>query len=281
MTRNRKRWFGRLFLLLGLVGFGSAGMVGAVLGGQSLYGWMVTAGDFSVSDIVVSGNEAVPAEEIIALSGIARGDNIFRSDPVEARERLSRDQRFEQVFVKRRLPKGIHIYLKERKPVAFIQLDRLYGVDADGALMPLPPVDRLPSLPILTGIVPESGGLLQSFREGYTSFETLSDSILYNAKVERALYVVDMIRAFDPAFMDRVSEIHVQHVHDPIVYTADNGTAIRLGIGHYPDKIRRLEGIMERLKRDKIETRWIDLRFDNQVIVRPLFTADPSDSTKS
>lgn len=281
MTSNRWRWFRRLCLLIAgilIAGFGSAGLV---LSGQSLHRWMRMSPRFAVADIVVSGNDVVGEAEIISLSGIARGENIFGVDPLDAQERLQRDQRFEDVFVRRAMPGRIYIYLNERKPVALVQLDRMYGVDYNGELLPAPPLDRMAGLPVITGILPEHNEIAKAFAEGRVTFAAMSDSILYNAKVDRAIYLIEMIRAFAPEFVDRISEVHVNQIHDPVMYTTDTGTAVRLGIGHYPDKIKRLRQILERLQQDRIDTRWIDLRFDHQVIIRPILTADQADTTRS
>ncbi|MBM3263005.1 MAG: FtsQ-type POTRA domain-containing protein [candidate division Zixibacteria bacterium] len=281
MTPNRRRWFGHLFLLVGGVLATGSGAAGAVIAGQSVYAWMLYSPRFSIREIVVTGAETVGVDEIAAISGIARGDNIFQADPIDAGERLRRDRRFDDVFVRRVMPGRIDIFLKEKKPVALVQLDRMYGVDYNGELLPTPASDRITSLPIITGVVPEQGGIVESFAEGRTSFAEMADSIHYNVKVDRAIYIIEMIRAFSPGFVDRISEVHVDQIHDPVVYTTETGTTVRLGIGHYPDKIKQLEQILTRLKEDKIETRWIDLRFDNQVIVRPILTADAADTLKS
>lgn len=281
MTRNSRAWFKRAFTLFFLLVLTGAGTTCVVLGSQSLYQWMRSAPAFAVGDIAVTGLDVAPKSEIIALAGIARGENIFRTDLIAAQTRLERDRRFENVFVRRILPNHIEIFLRERKPIALVQLDQLYGVDYNGQIVPAPPLERLSNLPVITGILTDKSSLVQDVVDDQTTFQALSDSILLNSKVDRALYVIEMIRTFAPEFVNAISEVNVALAHDPIIYTMANSTAVRLGIGHYPGKIKRLNQIFERLKQDKIDTRWIDLRFDGQVIIRPIFTADNADSLKS
>lgn len=281
MTRNTRVWLKSVFTFLSVLALTGAGTTSVVLGSQSVYQWMQSAPTFAVSDVAVIGADVASKSEIIALSGVARGENIFRTDLIAAQTRLEHDRRFENVFVRRILPNHIEIYLRERKPIALVQLDQLYGVDYDGQIVPAPPLERLSNLPVVTGILSEKSSLIQAVVDGKTTFQALSDSILLNARVDRALYVIEMIRTFAPEFVNQISEVNVALAHDPIIYTTANSTAVRLGIGHYPGKIKRLNQIFERLKQDKIDTRWIDLRFDGQVVVRPIFTADNSDSSKS
>ena len=270
MKRNRTHPAIRLMLGLaaGLLLSGVA--AGLAMGSLALSEWTKTSPAFNLNIIDVAGNRFVGKEDIIAVSGLERGRNIWSADLAETERRFMLDRRFEQVTIIRSLPGTIVVRLKELQPIAFVQLDRLYGVSERGALIPLPPGNGLPDLPVIT--VDASGYLRtpDAAEPGDRTFETLRDAMLANPEMARALYLMRVLRTMAPGMYDELSEIHVSSPDDPIAYMVEGGLAIRFGTGHYPRKIEMLRRTVEKLETDAIRTRLIDLRFKDQVIVRPI-----------
>lgn len=277
MKRNRSRLKHVLLLMVYILSV-SGILTGICTGGMALYRWMMTASEFAIAEIKVYDNELVRSDEIIALSGLNPGDNIFRVNLHEAMVGLKRDPRLLRVFLRRALPNRIHVYVVERNPVAIIQLDRLYGVDADASLIPLPTTDRLPNLPVITGFQPEGSVRVSRGRPMDARGDGVTAAILQSPMMHRAIYVIGQLQTLSPELLDRISEVHVRDPDDPILYTMRDGMAIRLGVGRYPTKLKRLRTMFERLKRDSISTSSIDLRFKNQVIVRPIVTGTPQNT---
>jgi cell division protein FtsQ len=255
-------------------------VAGAALGGQSLYRWALTSPEFALKQITVTGNELVPADEVIALAGLSEGDNLFRIDLTEAGVRMALDRRFKKVLLRRHLPDRVEIVIRERPMLALIQLDRLYGIDTDGHILPLPSVDRLPGLPLISGLVDGPGRISAAAFTDQAGYGVgIPDTIGYDPRVQRGLYVIETVKAFEPEFIDRISEINVSDPANPVVYMNDNGASVRLGVGNYPQKLKRMRATLDQLKADHIETRWIDLRFNNQVIIRPIVNRDTDGKT--
>ena len=252
------------------------------MGGLELSRWTKTSPAFNLKTIDVEGNIAVGREEIITVSGLERGRNIWSADLEETERRLRMARRFEQVALTRRLPGTVVVRVKELQPIAFVQLDRLYGVSEGGELIPLAPGNGLPDLPVIT--VDASSYLrgpdAAASRDGTESpdaaasrdrsFETLRDAMRGSPEMARALYLMRVLRTMSPGMYDELSEINVSSPDDPIAYMVEGGLAIRFGTGHYPRKIEMLRRTVERLEADAIRTRLIDLRFKDQVIVRPI-----------
>ena len=270
MKLNRKHPVFRLMrgLAAGLLASGAA--VGLVMGGLALSEWTRTSPAFNLDTIVVAGNSAVGKEEIVTVSGLERGRNIWSADLGETERRLMLYRRFEHVELTRKLPGTVVIRVEELQPIALVQLDRLYGVSERAELIPLSPGNGLPDLPVITV---DAAGYRRATDDGESRdrrFETLRDAMLSDPEVNRALYLMRVLRAMSPGMYEELSEIHVSSPNDPIAYMVEGGLAIRFGTGHYPRKIEMLKRTVERLEADAIRTRLIDLRFKDQVIVRPI-----------
>lgn len=240
------------------------------MGGLELSRWTKTSPAFNLKAIDVEGNIAVGKEEIITVSGLERGRNIWSADLEETERRLMMARRFEQVALTRRLPGTVVIRVKELQPIAFVQLDRLYGVSEAGELIPLTPGNGMPDLPVVTVDVSSYLRGPDAAESRDRSFETLRDAMRGSPEMARALYLMRVLRTMSPGMYDELSEIHVSSPDDPIAYMVEGGLAIRFGTGHYPRKIEMLRRTVERLEADAIRTRLIDLRFKDQVIVRPI-----------
>lgn len=259
-------------LMLGIaVGLLSSGVViGLAIGSMALSKWTKSSPAFNLNTIDVVGNSTVGKEEIITVSGLERGRNIWSADLEETEKRLLLDRRFVQVALTRRLPGTVVVRVKELPPIAFVQLDRLYGVSELGELIPLSAGNGLPDLPVITVGASSYRREPDAVEPGDRSFETLRDAMLDNPEMARALYLMRVLRTMSPGMYDELSEIHVSSPNDPIAYMVEGGLAIRFGTGHYPRKIEMLRRTVEKLESDAIRTRLIDLRFKDQVIVRPV-----------
>ena len=273
MNSNRMRFTYRLMTGLAIVLLASGTTAGLVMGGLALSRWTENSPVFNLDAIVVEGNRIADKEDIIRVSGLEMGRNIWSADLEETGRRLMLDTRFDRVALSRRLPGTVVVQVKELQPIAIVQLDRLYGVSERAELIPLSPGNGLPDLPVITidasGFRPESGAA----ESRDLHFETLREAMLVDPEMGRALYLMRVLRAMSPGMYDELSEIHVSRPNDPIAYMVEGGLAIRFGTGHYPRKIEMLRRTVERLEADAIRTRLIDLRFKDQVIVRPVVSS--------
>ena len=75
---------------------------------------------FSVKQIVVTGNSAVSAEEVIRASGIRRGDSIFSLNEKTVEEWITSDYRLQYRYMVRELPSTVLISVREREPCCWL-----------------------------------------------------------------------------------------------------------------------------------------------------------------
>ena len=91
---------------------------------------------FTVDGITVAGNKAISDEEIIKLSEIKVGDNIFDSHPMLAQKRIKKNLYIEKVDVRRMLPNRIEIIVDERSGKAQLADGKTFViVDEEGKVL--------------------------------------------------------------------------------------------------------------------------------------------------
>ena len=172
------------------------------------------------------------------------------------------------VFLRPEYPNHISIFVDEKRPVAYIQLDRMYGLDEDAAVIPLTTTERLPDLPVITG----SGNLRPDMFE--TSGEgRVNPSAENEFSLIQALYIIEKLRSHSSEMLSRISEVYIADPIDPILFTTEDGIVVRIGVGSLTDKLERLDSMLTQLENVDIKTPIIDLRFRDQVIIRPIITA--------
>ena len=106
----------------------------------------------AVADVRVEGREATDRDTILAALGAAPGTPILAVNPSRAREQIEKLPWVHSAVVERRLPDTIYIRLVERKPLALWQHGgKLDLIDREGAVIPVPHLDRFAKLPMVVG----------------------------------------------------------------------------------------------------------------------------------
>jgi len=123
---------------------------------------------FSVRAVYVEGRKEATRQKLISALDIAIGDAIFGFDPVKAQNRLVQLGWVAEARIERHLPDAIHIYLKERKPIAIWQRKKKFVlVDKFGEVIGQEGVARFSDLKIIVGDgAPAHAADLLSMMEG-------------------------------------------------------------------------------------------------------------------
>lgn len=91
---------------------------------------------FIVDGIAVAGNKEISDEEIVKLSKIETGENIFDIQPWFAERRIKKNLYIEDVKVKRKLPNKIEITVEERRcRVQFVKGKQFVVTDGEGMVI--------------------------------------------------------------------------------------------------------------------------------------------------
>ncbi len=78
---------------------------------------------FSVGQVFVYGNEVVSAEEIVEMTDLKFGANIFRVSTVQAVQKVLVHPRIKSLSINRKLPDTLKVTVVERKPLALVICD--------------------------------------------------------------------------------------------------------------------------------------------------------------
>jgi cell division protein FtsQ len=208
-----------------------------------------------VSEVRVEGMHYLDAARVQKESGLAAGQDVFAVDPARARQKLLLDPRIAQAQVERRLPLGLLVRIVEREPVMLVSHGVPWEIDSAGVL--LEPLGRgvVADVPLLVG----------------PRFERLpAGAMVRTDEVRRGLAWVAVLAARELQIAGQVSEVDVS---DPTStgLTLLDGT--RVLATSWPPGVSRLSAlrvVLADLKQRGTEANEVDMRFEDQVIVRPV-----------
>lgn len=91
---------------------------------------------FTVDGITIAGNKDIPDSEILKLSELKTGENIFDIHPMAAQRRIKKNLYIEDADVSRKLPNMVEIIVKERSGKAqFIKGNKYVVTDNEGRVL--------------------------------------------------------------------------------------------------------------------------------------------------
>lgn len=209
---------------------------------------------FSVRDIRVEGARYLDVPAVIAAAGVQTGSDLFAVDLDRTRQALLLNPRIARARVSRALPAGLRLRIEERTPVLLVEHGAPWELDSTGVLLPPLAAGVVADVPMLVG--PE----VASLKPG-----TLVDS----PEVMRGLAWVRALGVRELQLAGNVSEIDVSEPRMTAL-TLMNGT--RVLTPAWPPGVRTLSAlrvVLADLQQRGTVAREVDLRFDQQVIVRP------------
>jgi len=208
---------------------------------------------FAVSSIEVIGNKSVSVEDVIKLSGLMRGENIFKVDLAGAEEKIHINSMIEEVSIERKLPRTIVIQIKERIPVALIPAaEGFLEIDINGYVLGKITNFEGNQLPIITGV-----NFLPTVALG---------TKLESSELQMGL---KMVAQMDSRAKELVAEIDVFDPQQLKVYTIQ-GAEVRFGdASNFQEKFSRFLAILkEEEKNNRLnDIEYIDVSFSGKPVV--------------
>ncbi|NLW45541.1 MAG: FtsQ-type POTRA domain-containing protein [Syntrophomonadaceae bacterium] len=209
---------------------------------------------FFIEDIEVTGNHIVPTQEIIALSGINTGQNIFKFKTEASQKAIEVIPYVRQAEVKRIFPNRVRISVVEREAWAYvIHNGGVLVIDNEGVCL-----DKLEMMGETDLLVISIAGIEERVVEG--------QKVNPNA-VELIRYIS---QALPDDLMQEVSEFHYSSTGQVTVFTLD-GTEVRLGGKERMDeKISYWRRVIKKQKEEDNHSgfEYIDLRFKGQPVIQ-------------
>ncbi len=207
-----------------------------------------------VREIQVEGTRYLDGSRIGEMAGLHVGDELFGLDLTRARQALLLDPRIARASVRHAWPRGVRVRIVEREPVLLVRHGVPWELDSTGVL--LPPLARgvVADVPLLTG--PDFSRL----RAG---------TQVLTPEVRRGLAWVRALAARELQLAGEVSEVDVSDPRATGILLM-SGTRV-LGPAWPPGArvLSELRVVLADLRQRGIAAEDVDLRFENQVVVRP------------
>lgn len=226
--------FGRVVRLVLIAAASLAGLalVAALLVAGYLY---VSKSDyFTIKWINISGNERTDGNAIKETAGLDKNVNIWTFDADEAAAEISTLPWLAEVRVTKKWPDTVSIDVNEHRPRVLVNLGRLYYMNDKGEpFRELAPGEN-PSLPIVSG---------------FSEDDLMSPGPRVRSALEEVFWLVDTLNARNDEFkLDNISEINYDMVRGLTLFTKSGGLEVKIGLGAYEEKFRRLGRVLAHLK---------------------------------
>jgi len=251
-----RRWNGRPRMLRSVrIGLALAGFAGLALAAARLPWRQLRERVAVVQEVRIEGTLYLDAARVGEIAGLRAGDDLIALDLERARQSLLLDPRISRAEVTRAWPRDVRVRIVEREPVLVVTHGTPWEVDSAGVL--LQPLARglTADVPLLTG--PDF-----SRQRAGTQVLTL--------EVRRGLAWVRALAARDLQLLVGVSEVDVS---DPLATSVLLGNGTRVLAPAWPPGARALSAlrvVLSDLQRRGVLAGEVDLRFENQVVVRPV-----------
>jgi cell division protein FtsQ len=208
---------------------------------------------FPVQRVEVRGTKRLNHAEIIALTGVTPGQNMLALRLKTVGQQVLTNPWVASVRVQRFFPGTIAVSIKEREPVAVINMGLLYYLDANGE--PFKPLSHGDSLdfPVVTGISED---------------DLNSDPATTKDALKTACDLIAALRQHGSFILADVSEIHYDRPHGFTLYTTAGALPIRIGSDGFDSKLQRFARIYENLMTQRSVLQYIDLDYSDRIVVK-------------
>lgn len=234
-------------VLLGLVGL--AGFHGVRL--ADARGWLAL---FQIREVRVVGVRVANPNVLVAEAGLM-GEVLHYWSPLGPyAERVERDPLIASARIRRRFPNRLTLDVTERRPVAFLALDRLTPVDSAGVVLPVSAFHAGWDAPVVRLAWP-AGRLARSGRIGSGP---VGELLIWLQAVERDLPA--LAREISSVELARSGTITLRLVHAEGTVLVASDTPVA--------KLALLDDVLRDLREKSLSYRQLDLRFKDQIVVR-------------
>ena len=217
--------------------------------------WIQDNHAFAVKNVFVYGNSLLTKSEIIKAARVDRQSHILKADLQAIRARLESVPEIKSVRVARILPSSLRIEVVERKPIALIIDNGIWGIDSEGYILPRFHAEHGLDYPVIAG-----------FRlEQYLPGKKIS-----NGRVMALVNFLRELKQTTPAVYHMISEITSNDLVGIKILTVHDNLPIFLGKTRLLQKCSNLEVAYNFLVAEKKirQIRYLDLRFNDQIVAK-------------
>lgn len=209
---------------------------------------------FRVREVKVVGAEVAHPNVLVAEAGLMGARLHWWSSLEGYSERVKRDPLVAEATLHRRFPNGLTLEVVEREPVVLLDADRLTPIDSLGRVLPVDPFHTDWDAPILT----VDGATPAVARDGRIPPGPLRTTVALLGEISRRYPALS--REISAIELDGVGTVTLRLVHADGAIVIDLSTPI--------EKLALIDDVLRDLRRKGRGFHALDLRFDDQIVVR-------------
>lgn len=229
--------------------FGLA-LIGLILIGYR--NWLGASDTFQIRKIEISGNEILTDDEILNLAGIESDKRIWDVSLSVSESGIRNNPFVADAEIRRDFPDILKIHITEKRALALLKYNKkFYAIDDSGLVLPSKP-GRLYDMPVI------SGNIRETLRVGKKIHQT---------DVTTGLGFLKTIVSDSPNLYKEISEVLPDPEKGLVLYTSQKSIPVYMGETNLIPKIRCLDAVLSDLGNQLSDIRYIDLRFQGQVIL--------------
>jgi cell division septal protein FtsQ len=208
-----------------------------------------------VRRVEVSGTRFLAPHEVLETSGIRRGMHLLDDrQPLESA--LLRHPAIAEAQILRKPPHTLRVRIREKQPVAYVGDGTLQTADNKGEILPFDPARVFVDLPIVRGSL---------------------DDPSHSDAMKRVLLETQRLTLLDAAFMREVSEIRLSARSEGVMVMTHRAAEVVIPLGIPAVRMTHLRAVITDMERrfppdatGASPRKEVDLRFADQIVVRPL-----------
>ena len=193
----------------------------------------LTAPIFNITDIEVEGNNKITSNTIISLSGLKKGENIFKFNNL-VQEKIKENAYIENVKISRKLPGKVVITVEERKIKYQTNLINSYVyIDKNGYILENSS-ERKDGIPLIVGLSTKEDELMNEKRLKTEDLE----------KINNIIKIVDASKAIN--IDNLITEINTEDKSNYVLYLESKNKKINIGdTSNLTNKMLYVQKILE------------------------------------
>ncbi|MBF0507145.1 MAG: FtsQ-type POTRA domain-containing protein [Nitrospirae bacterium] len=200
-----------------------------------------------VREIVFIGNHHLKNEELTAICRIKKNGELFGVSGRDIYLGLEQSPWVRDAVVRKELSGRVLVKVTEREPVALLNMnDKLFLIDNEGFVLEQMKEGTILLLPVIKGIDPVRDG--ETYTEAVRFVKVLHDKRVVSYQGD--------------------AEITGRRPED-ITLKIDK-MDIKVGMGDFEKKLARLAFVRDEIQKRNMNVEYIDLRFANKIIVKPV-----------
>jgi cell division septal protein FtsQ len=212
-----------------------------------LYFFLITWDKLNIRDIQVACLNEKVKDHVLGMTRSMTWGNIFLLDISKVQKRLGSYAWVKDVQVRKTFPASLKIDIAARTPAALMEKETIYLIDDEGVALEQSDLSAYPGLPLLLD-------------EGHFSQDSQ----------EKLRLTRECLKGLSSEDKNRVETLDFSDMGDVILQFRGSPTKIKLGADRFAQNLDYYQNNIVRWESELGGLEYVDLRFPDRVIVKPL-----------